>query len=313
MRCIKWSAILTIIVLIMILAPASIVYANSPSVDEVKVFQSYQETDDWLVVAVYNISGGNTTTSLCDIYNYPWRVQLIHNDDSEVVGNWTIQQCGMRPIGLYLSAAQGATEVYGGNYSVKIMGLWGTSPNASKNINASDWKGEVSFGGLDSWVLNQAGIIETYDSDTYIETTAEYGDVLNIDGGYIFDTGIPYLSTYRPDIFLITLDTLALNYENSSTDMTYANNLYANWDIVVGPEVSGALTSAGWYFGIGGRLMGALLTLMGFLSLAMIEKSVAFMIILGGVMIGVFPMTTVFVLVFVLMIILVRSLFWSST
>jgi hypothetical protein len=108
-----------------------------------------------------------------------------------------------------------------------------------------------------------------------------------------------------------------LGYLPSTGGTTYATDLYDNWDVAVGPEVSAVLTTAAPYFGFvgadGGRMVGALLTLLGFLSLAIIEKSVAFLVILGGVMIGVFPMATVVMLVFVMAVVLIRSLFWSST
>jgi hypothetical protein len=294
----------------LIVMPVSIASADSPSVDDIKVYQGYKETDDWLVVAVYNISGTNTSTSNCSLV-YSWTAQLIRNSDSTIVGNWPIEQCGMRPIGLYLSAAMGAVETYGGNYSVKIIGTWGGYPSATRLINASDWKGNINY--IDNWVRWQANVIGTFDGEDYLTSTADYGYVLTTDGGIIFDTGIDSLRSYRPDIFQLTTETIPINYENSSQDTTYSDDLYDNWDTAVGPEVSTALTDAGFYFGLDGRLMGALLTIMGFISLAIIEKSVAFMIIIGGVLIGFFPMGTILLLVFLVLIILVRSLFWSST
>jgi hypothetical protein len=79
-------------------------------------------------------------------------------------------------------------------------------------------------------------------------------------------------------------------------------------------QVADALDTAGDWFGIDGRLFGAVLTIMGFLVVGVIGSiPIAFMIVLGGVMIGVFPMAIIYMLVFILAVIFVRGFFWSST
>jgi hypothetical protein len=315
----KWLRFFILVVIISIFIPSGIIFAASPSVDDVKVYQNYENTGDWLVVAVYNISGTNTSTSQCGS-NYPWYIQLVDNTTGIPVTNNPLNQCGMRPFGIYISPNMSAGLVYNGNYSVKIYGQWGSSPNASRTINNSDWRGSVYAPSLefDKWIIQEAKVIQAFDGKTYVETVpvmtgSGYLEVLNPDGGLIFNAGISFLSSYKPNLFQITYDTFPMGYNNSSGSTNYADALYTNWDIALGPDVSTALTNAGWYLGIGGRMMGALLTIIGFLSLAIIEKSVAFMVILGGVMIGVFPMATVILLVFVLAVVLIRSLFWSST
>jgi hypothetical protein len=308
----RW--IIAVVVLLSIFSCGT-AFAASPSIDDIKVFNGYQETDDWLIVVTYNISGGNTsdcTNTSCCSSVYPWRIQLIDNAGSTIITDNSIDQCGMCPASIPRSAAQASLLVSGGNYSVKIYGAWGATPNASRAINAStDWLG-TNLKNLDKWVKNQADIIGTHDGKDYLTTVPIYGDVLTAEGGNIFNTGIPYLSSYRPDIFQETIVKVPISYVNSTQDTTYATDLYNNWDTTLGPEVSAVLTDSGYYFGLNGRLMGALLTILGFISLAMIEKSVAFMIILGGVLIGVFHMGTILLIVFLLLIVLVRSLFWSS-
>lgn len=282
--------------------------ANS-SIQDVKVFSGYRETGDWLVTAINTINGS------CDSFAYPWYMQLIDNATGLPCGISDKLQCGMRPASIYLSAASAAALAWGGNYSVKIYGNYGALPNATRTINATDWQGDIIA--IEDWARQWATTMQINDATTYITTVPEWGYVLNMEGGNIFDIGIPYLSTYHPDIFQVTEDTVDIGYifPNGSTD--YADDLYTNWATTLGPNVSGVLTTAAPYFGFtgvdGGRMVGALLTLMGFFSLAIIEKSVAFMVILGGVLIGVFPMATVIFLVFILAVVLIRSLFWSST
>jgi len=300
--------------------PSGIVLAASPSVDDVKVYTDYYETDDWLIVATYNISGGNfadcTNTSCFRPPAYTWYIQFVDSTGTPLTTN-KLEQEGMRPFGISVSAATAAGYTFGGNYSVKIYGDYGATPNASRTLVATDWRGEVAAGELMEWVRQQAQIMEDYDGVDYITTVAEWGNVLTQTGGNYFDVGISQLSDYLPDVFQITHYLFPLGYTVSTGDTNYADDLYTNWDTTLGPEVSASLTSIAPYFGFvgvdGGRMVGALLTLLGFLSLAIIEKSIAFMVILGGVMIGVFPMATVILVVFIEAVVLIRSLFWSST
>jgi hypothetical protein len=317
----KWIRFFVFTILMSVFIPSGIVLAASPSVDDVKVFQSYENSGDWLIVATYNISGGNfsncANTSCFRPPAYTWYIQFIDNSDGSIKTTNQLAQSGMKPFGISINAAQAAGYTWGGNYSVKIYGNYGATPNASRTLVATDWRGEVLAGELDQWVLQQAQIMEDYELVDYVTTVTEWNEVLTQAGGSIFDRGISQLSYYRPDIFQVTHYLFPLGYEDSTGTTDYADDLYDNWDTTLGPEIAPSLTAIAPYLGFtgvdGGRMVGALLTLMGFLSLAIIEKSVAFLVILGGVMIGVFPMATVIMLVFVMAVVLIRSLFWSST
>lgn len=280
------------------------------TINDVKVFEDYQETGDWLITVMNNIEGD------CNNFNYAWRMQLYNTVTSAVIAETDIDQCGMRPDYILLSANTTATLVWGGNYSIKIYGNYGVYPNATRQIATSDWIGPDPYK-LEQWVISQAKIMATEDYTTYIETVPEYNEVLNVAGGSIFDIGIPLLSYYHPDIFQMSIKHIPLGYVPTNGSTSYADDLYDDWDLALGPDVSGALTTAAPYFGFtgvdGGRMIGALLTIMGFIALAVVEKTIAFMIIIGGVLIGVFPMATIVMLVFILAVVLIRSLFWSST
>jgi hypothetical protein len=317
----KWLRIFILLVIISIFIPSGIALAASPSVDNVKVYTDYYETDDWLVVATINISGGNlldcTNTSCFRPPDYTWYIQFYDNAGSAVVTENKILQGNMSPFGISINATQASTLVWNGNYSVKIYGNYGAIPNASKTLTAIDWRGEVADGELDEWVLQQAQVIEDYTGNDYVTIVPVYDEVLTAEGGSIFNRGIPYLVNYRPDIFQLTTYSYPIGYVPSTGSTDYADALYDNWDIVLGPDVSGVLTTSAPYLGFagadGGRMIGALLTIIGFLAIALIEKSIAFMVILGGVLIGVFPLATIILLVFVAAVLLIRGLFWSST
>ena len=278
------------------------------TIKDIKVFQGYSATGDWLVVASYDIE------SSCNQYTYPWYMQLVDSSGTAVYQSQVLQ-CRYKVGCVQISPAGASSLVVGGNYSVKLVGNFGLHPNISQTINASDWKG-TDMSNLDGWVMEQAGYMQSYYNISYIDSVATSGvngQALNAYGGGIFDAGIPYLSSYRPNIFEVTVINRPIVYNISNVSSTYAADLYNNWSTFIGPDVSAVLVTEGAYFSIGGRMMGAILTFIGFVSLAMFSKTISFLIIIGGVVVGLFPMSLVYVLVFLLAVILVRSLFWSST
>ena len=274
------------------------------TINDVKVFQDYSITGDWLVVASYDIE------STCD-YTHPWLMRLIDSTGTAIYQSQVLQ-CGDKVGSVQISPAGASSLVVGGNYSVEIVGNFGALPNVSKAINSSDWKGNNMLA-LDGWVIDQAKQMQAHYNTTYVDTVPVYGEVLDSNGAYIFDTGIPQLSTYRPNIFEVTTVHIPIVYNISNVSSTYFPNLYNDSSTVLGPDVSAMLATEGGYFGISGRLMGAILAFIGFISLALISKTISVLIIIGGVVIGVFDGSLIFVLVFILAVVLVRSLFWSST
>jgi len=311
----KWlRAYLLIAILIFIFVPMGTASALSPSIDDVKVFQNYQQTGDWLIVVTYNISCNNASMPYNQL-SYQWWVQLINNNNPTApYVQYKVPNCGMAPYGLYVNASLAASPLVWGNsnYSIRVIGQYGVFPNSSRAINTSDWIGD-NHGALDSWVIDTANTIQTYNSITYLTTSADNKQILNTDGGTIFG-GISGLNVYSPYLFQVTTITVPITYVASTTNTSYADSLYtAPISGTLGAPIANSLSSMGTYFGINARMMCAILILIGFFSIAIIEKSIAFMIILGGVLIGAFPMGTILVLVFLMIVLLVRSLFWSST
>lgn len=307
-------------IFLIVLFSGGIAYADSPSIDDVKVFHDYEEEGDWLVVVTYNISGTNTSTSLCG-YSYVWQLRFNDGVTGDNEGTAIITQCGMRVSSIYFNADEVSTMVEGGDYDIVIYGNWGAHPTDSYTLLATDWKGKVENGGLDDWILNQAEIIEAYDIVYYLPT-ADYLDsvpnythkVLTPAGAQIFTSGITHIEDYRPDLFAVTTEGLDVDYVPNTDDTSYADDMYNNTEVMIGSTIYDAAEDVGdRWFGIDGRLTLALLTILGFISIAIIEKSIAFLIIIGGILVGFFPMGTVLLLVFLLMVTLIRALFWSST
>jgi hypothetical protein len=295
-----------------------VAYADSPSIDDAKVFQSYETEGDWLFVVTYNISGTDTSTSLCG-YTYVWWLLLKDGVTGDLLGSTTGIQCGMRPASILLNPDSVSALTWEGDYDLVLYGNWGTHPEDTYTLQDADWRGEVENEGLDDWVKWQASVIEDYDtvyigSADYLDTVPTYGECLTPSGANIFNYGIPKLEDYRPDIFAVTHVGLNIDYVPNTDDTSYADDLYNDTEAMIGSTIYDSAEAVGdRWLGIDGRMMLALLTILGFLAIAVIEKSVAFLIIIGGVLVGFFPMGTVLLLVFLLMVTLVRALFWSST
>lgn len=72
----KWILSSLLLAICAVILSGGMAYAASPSIDDIKVFQTYEESGDWLIVCLLNISGGNesdcTNTSCCDRTTYPY-------------------------------------------------------------------------------------------------------------------------------------------------------------------------------------------------------------------------------------------------
>jgi hypothetical protein len=295
----RLKIILLIAVLISVISPIGIVFADSPSIDNVKVFQSYRESGDWLVVCVYN----NSETpyyNLSDPADY-WSIQLVDNNGMIVTSN-NLQQWGMRPGCAYLSQTLASTLEWGNlNYSIRIQAKYNASLSASRTINASDWIGS-DMAKLDSWCIFQARTMAVYDGIAYTFDTTKYGTILNSLGGIYFATGIPELPGVRPNIFEFLVSNMSL-WQTTVFNNSYAGSL-TDWQTSVGPELSIVLTNSGNVFGLSGSSLGAIFIFVVFTALAALAvamghfaagMSIASIMLIAGTIIGFIPLALVIV------------------
>lgn len=275
------------------------VFADSPSVDNVKVFQNYRENGDWLVVCTYN----NTELPYYNLSDPrdSWQIQLV-NPSNVVVTSFALQTWGMRPGCNYLSAFLANSQVWGNtNYSIRIQATYNTSINASRYINASDWVGS-DLTKLDSWCIFQARTMTVYDGIVYTYDTTKYETVLNSLGGIYFAKGIYELQNVRPDIFLVLVGNLSSDPWSKTFNHTYENYLYSSWGAAIGPELTAALNMNGTVLGISGNSLGGIIIFLSFIALATLAVamghfaagiSLAFVVLLAGAVIGLIPLSII--------------------
>jgi hypothetical protein len=195
-------------------------------IQDVKVFQSYKATGDWIITARYV----NTFAPYYDTFDVKkyFVIQLV--DATGIVKASTlVPSWGNRIASIYLSSTTVTPLTYGGDYRVRIQGTFAAAPYTEYALADTDWLGD-DLENLDSWVLTSATVLGTYDSTTYTAYVAGRGEVLNATGGSMFATGISGLTTERPEIFQIY--TTPNVYTPNPTTQTYrqtTSNWQANW------------------------------------------------------------------------------------
>jgi hypothetical protein len=325
----KWKIriLLLLAVVLMAVLPCATAFAASPEITSARVFSSYTQTDDWLIVIAYNCSEAPY------FYYYPaedyWTIQLL-NAAGTVVAQNPLLQWGKRPGSIYISAV-GATALAWGNvnYSVRIIANYNSSINASITLVNTSWIGNLPAR-LDSWCLTFAGEMYTYDltqtnppnppTAEYIDQSVHNYNMLSLGAGVIFDIGIPKLSAVRPKIFSAKIEEFA-EWNDSTFTNAYANIL-DNWQASVGPELTATLNNAGGLVGMSGRYIGGLLVFIGFIVLAALAvttghltagATLAIPALCGGVVIGLIPIAVMFVAIVLLTIMFVKNYWFGGT
>jgi hypothetical protein len=318
----KWGIrilLLAAVILLSVVLPCATAFAASPEITHARVFSDYKQDDDWLIVIAYNCS-------VTPYYSYYpseeyWTIQLL-NAGGTVVAQNPMMQWGKRPGSIYINAVE-ATALEWGNpgYKVRIEANYNASINGSYNLTASAWYGDT-MSMLDSWCLTFANEMDDYDSPTtpYISDTVQYGPMLSLGAGVIFDIGIPMLSTVRPNIFEAKIEEFA-EWQDSTFTNAYANTL-DDWETSVGPELHAYFDDAGALIGMDGRYIGGLLVFIGFIAIAALAvttghltagATLASIALFGGVVIGLIPIAVIFVAIVLLTIMFVKNYWFGGT
>ncbi len=279
-----------------------------------KVFKNYtgEGQGDWMVVFVYN-----TDIEECDLDDYLWWVELIDDDTSQVVNQQPLRQCGVKPGCLAFDAETVGPMTWQGNYSVKIWQPCSSPPcpSATWDLAPNDWQG--TMGWFDTYIINCAKLISVTEDINgsellYVDPTTS-GLTINLAGEYMFTTGIDGIKGLYPSLFSISEQNVVPDFIAPAGNHSYEEELASKWAESLGPEISGLWIDVGDYFNLSGRVIGCIMIGIGFLCLATYTKTIAFGILLGGVIIGVFPMAILIITTALLVLIFIRAFFLSST
>ena len=314
----KWSIralLLSAVLLLSVVLPCATAFADSPEIISAKVFDTYEEDDDWLVVIAYNISPEN---------NPPedrWLIQL-RDETNTSIAQAPMRQWGMKPGSIYLAEDMASAYEWGNEqYNVFMYDIADPAINASHNLSAIDWIGYAPQR-LDSWCLTFAQQMDDYDSPTtpYITETVEYGPMLSLQCGVWFDIGIPDLSNVHPNLFEAHIEEFAY-WEDTTWTNSYASTL-DDWETTVGPELTNAFNDAGDLIDIDGRYIGGMFVFIGFIALAALSvamghisagATLASLAIFGGVILGLIPIAIVFVAIVLLTVMFVKNYWFGGT
>jgi len=215
-----------------------------------KVFQSYTEVGDILIVAKYF----NTYTPYYPNEESPYYfyTQLRDSTGATILAQTTCMAWGLKPSSIYLNADAASGITVGGTYRVYLVGTMDEAPTSYYTLTADDWRG-TNLNLLDSWVITTAHeLADFYETD--MTTTSGTSEILNEQGGAIFSLGIGNLEVIRPNLFSIS--TYTPGWEEATPDDTYEES--TTWQEVVGPQVTAFLDAAGEIVGLeDGRWVGA--------------------------------------------------------
>lgn len=222
-------------------------------IQDVKVFQGYRETDDWLIVIRYNNMYA-PYYSTYDIKKY-FVFQLL--DLSSVVRAQTPVPTWGNSVGnIYLSTLTASSLEWGKDYNIRMYGIFSGNPYVEYTLSGTDWLG-TDLTQLDSWVITSASVIGDYYNANLTTYISGRGEVLNSTGGSIFNTGISGLSVIRPNIFQIS--TKPQTHTTPGYTQPTKNQ---NWEAKVGPQITTWLNAGADIFAVDGRTFGVMILVL---------------------------------------------------
>ena len=289
------------------------------SIESAAVFTGYLEDDDLLFVLEYI----NTYPPYYPDYDCPtyFSLQLFDTDGTTLIASTTCRAWGNKPGAIYLSADYAAPLTPDAAYYLKLVYNSDTDIVASYQLQTVDWKGD-DLAGLDRWVITTAHSIETYYGGVALtEYVGVLGEVLNVEGGIVFATGIPALAEVRPDLFKVVVHTPGYEAE----DWTDAFVDATDWETQIGATAAGILTAGGVFVGMDGKNFGTFILLLVYIAFALllvgkqirgggyIGAGLAMPILMMGTWLRLMDIVFIAVTASIAIFLLVYSLFFART
>ncbi|GAG79223.1 unnamed protein product, partial [marine sediment metagenome] len=238
--------------------------------------------------------------------------------DGTLIAQTPLPAWGYRPGSIYLSADMAATLEWGTNYTISMYGQDASHNTTNYTLTTADWRGS-NLEILDDWCLALATSMGSYDNTTYVTTTTEKGLVLNEEGGVIFIVGIPYLDQVRPGIFQVVVS--GIPHEEKEATWAFWSTL-PSWDEAVGSELAGIFNSTGDLINVDGKTIGMLGIFIMWAAVATTAFAVghgtagmalSLPILALGTYYDFIPFAVMGVGIAVVVVLVVRELFWSKT
>lgn len=214
-------------------------------VNGAKVFNSYLEDDDMLIVLSYQ----NTYVPYYpdETVSLNFWLQLRSTNGNSTIAQTVCRQWGYMPGCIYLSANQASSLTAGLPYRIYLTGVVDNA-TAYYALQSTDWLGDA-LTLLPNWVLTTAHSMATY-YDVALTTQIQNQEVLNSEGGTLFATGIPTLVSTNPELFQDVAYTPDVNpIEPGATDFDTATT----WEAQVGPDVAALANLIGGRFDVDGK------------------------------------------------------------
>lgn len=281
---------------------------------DAKVFKSYKQANDWLIVCDY-VNKAAPHYPNDDVSTY-FEIQF-RSDSTTVKAANPCQQWGQKPGSIYLSAAQVIPLEWGNAlYNIVLISKEDSTVYASYTLLSSDWSGQ-DLDRLDAYCLDiarsiESGAVAGSADATLITNVANRGAVLNNTSSVYFNKGVPGLMSIRPNLFMTTTTT-------SGTTGQKGIIYTPQWQDQLGPYVTGVLTQAGNLTGTSGKDIGFILLMLGYLgtmvAFGMGHMAVSFIIavpyLLLSVYLGLGGVAMFAVLASIVALLMFRQLFMS--
>lgn len=291
-------------------------------IGDARVFSGYLEDDDWIIVTRYTCND-----PLYAPYGDPsetWAIQLL-NAAGDVVASDPLMAWGTKPGSIYIKASEATALEWGDeDYDLRIQSLGDPTTYASFDLVASAWYGSIEAAGdlLDNWCIYSAKLMgeeDEGDDEAYIINVVEYGEVLNVAGGNIFQNGIADLEEVRPYLFYVTIQDIG-EWEEDTGPGAYETSL-DDWETAVGAELEAAFDDTGALVGLDGRYIGGIIVFVSFLVLSGLAVSTGHftaglslgsVVLICGVLVGLIPMGAMFVAIALLVVLFVKNFWWTG-
>ena len=209
------------------------------------IFSTYSDTGDMLIcIGVFNKYSNYFPNERPGDY---FQVQFIDSSTNAIIGTTALPNWGYRPCSVYLKPSIAATVTPQGSYYIKMIG-YGivTNPEATYDLQVEDWKGN-NLSALDNWCIGTAKNMQINDEvDDYIVQATDKTEILSDAVGAYFTTGIPGISTIRPNLFNTVIKGSTLDLGTASDTWTDA----AAWEAAVGTGLAADLTKFAAPFGV---------------------------------------------------------------